>query len=307
MSLAQTPFLFLTLVLILVLTLVHSMSAFAYNVTLEDFDARVIQPSLETPVLVDFWSPGSGPCQSLKPILHKLVEEYGGRFLLAKVNADEYPQLVQHFGVRSVPSVKVLFGGRIVDEFSGDLPEAEIRAFIDRVVGPAGASLRDEAATLVADGQLEEALAVLGEASRATPEDEAVRLDAVEVLLDLGRQEEAQQLLAAEFAKEADRAQSLRARAALAAGGADIGELQAKLAAAPEDHATRLELAKAQAAAGLYREALESALEVIRRDRFFDEGAGRKAMLQIFEAIASSERYDDLVREYRRALSGLLN
>lgn len=283
------------------------MSAFSYNVTLEDFDARVAQPSLEVPVLVDFWAPWSGPSQALKPILHKLAEEYSGRFLLAKINADENPELAQHFGVRNLPAVKIVFGGRIVDEFNDLLPESEIRAILERVVGPAPTSLREEAAALVANGQLEEALGVLVEASRAAPEDEAVRLDAVEILLDLGRLDEAQQLLAPEYNKETDRAQSLRARVALSAGGADLGALLEKVEASPNDHASRLELSKAQAAAGLYREALESALEVVRRDRFFEEGAGRKAMLQIFEAIASSERYDDLVREYRRALSAALN
>lgn len=283
------------------------MPAFAYDVTLANFEAQVIQPSLETPVLVYFWAPWSGPCQNLKQILHKLADEYGGRFLLAKINSDENPQIAQHFGVRDVPSVKILFNGRLVDEFSGEQSEAEVRIVLERLLGPAAGSLRDEAAALVAAGQLEEALVVLIEATRENPQDEAARLDAVEVLLDLGRLEEAQQLLAAEYIKEAARAQSLRARAALASGGADTAELEAKLAANPDDHAARLELSKAQAAAGQYREALESALEVVRRDRFFDEGAGRKALLQIFEALGGSERYDDLVREYRRALSAALN
>ena len=90
-------------------------------------------------------------------------------------------------------------------------------------------------------------------------------------------------------------------------GSADTAELERKLAAAPDDHAARLELSKAYAAAGLYREALEAALEVVRRDRFFGEGAGRKAILQIFEALGADERFDDLVREFRRALSAALN
>ncbi|HJW23968.1 MAG TPA: tetratricopeptide repeat protein [Rhodocyclaceae bacterium] len=285
------------------------MSAFSFDVSLEDFEAKAFQPSLEVPVLVDFWAPWCAPCQTLKPILEKLAEEYGGRFLLAKVNSDENPELAQHFGVRSIPSVKVLHGGRLVDEFNGALPEKEIRALLDRILPPAAedGGLRQEAAALAAEGDLEGALDKLAEATQIDPNDEAARLDAVEVLMDLKRNDEARALLDLQYEKEASRAQALKARLALAAGGADTAGLEQKLAANPDDHATRLELSKAYAAAGQYREALQTALEVVRRDRFFDEGAGRKAILQIFEALGSDERYDDLIREFRRALSAALN
>lgn len=284
------------------------MSAYAFDVSLEDFEEKAFHPSMSVPVLVDFWAPWCSPCQVLKPMLEKLADEYGGRFLLAKVNSDENPELAQHFGVRSIPSVKALAGGQLVDEFNGALPESEVRAFIDRLLppGPAG-NPRDEAAALAAEGKLDEALALLGQLSRERPEDEGIRLDAADVLMQLGRNDEAGQILAAEYVQEADRAQSLRARQALAAGGADTAALEAKLAGNPDDHATRLELSKAHAAVGNYREALAAALEVVRRDRFFGEGAGRKAILQIFEALGADERFDDLVREYRRALSATLN
>ena len=285
------------------------MSAFSFDVSLEDFEAKAFQPSLEVPVLVDFWAPWCAPCQTLKPILEKLAEEYGGRFLLAKVNSDENPELAQHFGVRSIPSVKVLHGGRLVDEFNGALPEKEIRALLDRILPPAAGDggLRQEAAALAAEGDLEGALDKLAEATQIDPNDEAARLDAVEVLMALKRNDEARALLDLQYEKEGSRAQALKARLALASGGADTAALEQKLAANPDDHATRLELSKAYAAAGQYREALQAALEVVRRDRFFDEGAGRKAMLQIFEALGSDERYDDLIREFRRALSAALN
>jgi putative thioredoxin len=284
------------------------MSQFSFDVSIEEFEAKVIQASLQVPVVIDFWAPWCGPCQTLKPMLEKLAEEYAGRFLLAKVNSDENPELSQHFGVRSIPSVKVLFQGQLVDEFNGALPEGQIRAFLDRFALPdAGGNLREEAAALVAAGQLDEALAKLSQASREKPGDEGIRLDAIEVLMQLGRNDEAGQLLTADYAQAADRANALRARLALAAGAADTAGLEAKLAANPEDHATRLELARACAGQNRFREALDNALEVVIRDRFFDEGAGRKALLQIFEALAGSEQYDDLVREFRRKLSAALN
>jgi putative thioredoxin len=284
------------------------MSQFSFDVSIEEFEAKVIQASMQVPVVIDFWAPWCGPCQTLKPMLEKLAEEYAGRFLLAKVNSDENPELSQHFGVRSIPSVKVLYQGQLVDEFNGALPEGQIRAFLDRFALPdAGGNLREEAAALVAAGQLDEALAKLSEASREKPGDEGIRLDAIEVLMQLGRNDEAGQLLAADYTQAADRANALRARLALAAGAADTAGLEAKLATNPDDHATRLELARAYAGQNRFREALDNALEVVVRDRFFDEGAGRKALLQIFEALGGSEQHDDLVREFRRKLSAALN
>ncbi|WP_306607732.1 tetratricopeptide repeat protein [Azonexus sp.] len=286
------------------------LSAFAFDVSIEDFEVKVLQASLQVPVVVDFWAPWCAPCQTLKPMLEKLAEEYKGRFLLAMVNADENGELAGHFGVRNIPSVKVVFQGQLVDEFNGALPEAQVREFLDRIALPAvegeGVNLREAAAALLGEGKLEEALAKLVEASQANPQDQAVQLDAIDVLMQLGRNDEAAQLLAGEYKDEADRATALRARLALAQGAADSAPLEAKLAANPDDHATRLELARAYAAQSRFREALEAVLEVIRRDRFFDEGAPRKAMLQLFEALAG-EQYDDLVREFRRKMSAALN
>ena len=285
------------------------MSEFAFDVSIEEFEAKVLTPADTVPVVVDFWAPWCEPCKVLKPLLEKLAEEYQGRFLLAKVNSDENPELAQHFGVRSIPSVKVLFRGQLVDEFNGALPEGQIREFLDRVALPAGpehANLREQAAALVAEGKLEEALAVLVQASQANPQDQAIQLDAVDVLMQLGRNDEAKQLLAGDYANEPERANALRARLALLDGAADTAPLEAKLAANPDDHATRLELSKAYAAQSRFREALEAALEVVRRDRFFEQGAGRQAILSLFEAL-TGEQYDDLVREFRRKLSATLN
>jgi len=283
------------------------MNEFSYDVGLDNFEAAVLQASREVPVVVDFWAPWCQPCQTLTPLLDKLAGEYGGRFLLAKVNADENPEIAQQFGVRSIPTVKVVFEGRLVDEFTGALPESELRAFIDRLTPSPAEPLRAEAAALIAEGRQEEALACLVHASQLDPKNEAVRLDGAELLIALGRNDEARALLGSDFTAQADRAEALRKRLELAEMKIDTGALDARLASNADDHAARLERSHALAAAGKYREALEDAMEVVRRDRFFDEGAGRKALLEIFTLLGGSEQYDDLVREYRRALSAALN
>lgn len=285
------------------------MSEFAFDVSIENFETKVLKPAETVPLVVDFWAPWCEPCKVLKPMLEKLAEEYKGRFLLAMINADECPEIAQHFGVRSIPSVKVLFQGQLLDEFEGALPEGQLREFLDRfalAAGPGG-NLREEAAALVADGKLEEALAKLVEASRAQPQDQAIQLDAVDIMMQLGRNDEAAQLLSGDYPQEADRAKALRARLALAAGAADTAGLETRLAANPDDHAARLDLSRAYAAQGDFRAAMAEAFEVLVRDRNFDEGAGRKALLQLFEALAGSEQYDDLIREFRRKMSAALN
>jgi putative thioredoxin len=283
------------------------MSEFHYDVSLQDFEARVIQVSLTTPVLVDFWAEWCGPCKTLKPLLEKLAEEYQGRFLLAKVDADANPELCQYFNVRSIPTVAALVGGQPRDGFTGVLPESELRAFIDRFALPPKVNLRAEAATLAQTGDWEGVLAILSRATAENPHDEGARLDAVEALLELNRQEEAGQLLKQEYISEAGRAQALQARLALAANATEVAPLLQKITANPDDHAARLALARAYAGNGQYEEALDAALEVTRRDRFFEAGAGRQTLLEFFAALAGNTHYDDLVRKYRRALSALLN
>ncbi|MDR1350569.1 MAG: thioredoxin [Zoogloeaceae bacterium] len=283
------------------------MSDFHFDVSMQDFEARALQASLKTPVLVDFWAEWCAPCKTLKPLLEKLAEEYQGRFLLVKVNADENPELSGYFGVRSLPTVVMLVEGQPKDGFVGARPEAEIRAFIDRFAPPPPVDARLEAAKQAEAGDWQGAYALLQPFLVEHPQDEAALLDAVAALMELGRAEEAESLLAREFTQEAERAQAFRARLALARTAADAAPLLEKLAANPDDHAARLELAKTFAGQGRYAEALEAALEVVRRDRHFDDAAGRRVLLELFAIIGATECYDDLVRQYRRALAALLN
>ena len=109
-------------------------SSFIYDVTVENFQQVVLQTSMNRPVLVDFWAEWCNPCKSLMPTLAKLADEYQGKFILAKVNTEEQQQLAAHFGIRSIPCVKLFLKGEMVDEFMGALPEPEVRSFIDKYI-----------------------------------------------------------------------------------------------------------------------------------------------------------------------------
>lgn len=287
-------------------------SPHAYAVTAANFVDQVIHASRQRPVLVDFWAPWCGPCRALGPLLEKLANDYGGRFALAKVNSDEEQALAAQFGIRSIPTVKVVVDGQIVDEFTGALPEAALRQIIDRHLVSPAEPLRQAALDLLADDQPEAALRKLAEASQLDPGNDAIRLDAAEVLLELGHLDQADALLGRDYPApvDAERLARLRQRRALmaeAGSAAPVDELRATLAADPDDHASRLTLAKTLAAHGDIEGALEAALEVVRRDRSFGDDAGRKTLLQLFELFASRPDADPIVRRYRRALSAALN
>lgn len=287
------------------------MTANAYDASLADFEHKVIAASREVPVLVDFWADWCQPCRILKPILEKLAVEYGGRFKLAKVNSDQNQELAVRYGVRGIPAVKAFVGGEMVDEFTGALPEAQVREFIDRLIPSPGEPMRLDAAEARRAGDLAAARQLLLEAIAFDPANEAAQLDLAEVFLDEGAIEEAKGIIAAraETARDRARIEALAARLQLASsgGGADLPELERKLAADPADLAARLQLANALALKHDYRPAFEHLLEIVRRDRRWNDEAGRKTLLTLFSLLGSHAEHDDLVREYRVALARTLN
>lgn len=280
------------------------MSDHDLDVGLADFERQVIEESRTRPVVVDFWAPWCGPCKSLKPVLEKLAAEYGGAFRLAKINSDENQALATRYGVRGIPSVKAFVNGEAVDEFSGALPEGEVRAFLDRLIPSPAAELRAAALELRAAGDMAGALQALADASRLDPSHVGIRVDATEIMLDLGELDEARRLLG-NLADDADpRVPRLRARLKfMDAGGDDPAGLEARVAANENDLAARLKLANLAVAAGRYEAGMDQLLEIIRRDRGFEDDVGRKTLLAVFDLLGS----DPLVSQYRRKLASALN
>jgi putative thioredoxin len=227
------------------------MSPHAFDVSTAEFQEKVVAASQHVPVLVDFWAEWCAPCRQLKPVLEKLAAEYGGRFLLAKVNSDQNQELAGRCGVRGIPNVKAFVGGHLVDEFTGALPEAQVRAFIDKLLPSPAEPLRVAAQEARASGEIELALSLLDDASQADPANETVQLDMAEIRIDAGQLDAARALLDAleHKARDASRHKALQARLKLVAagGGADAAALQARIAANGDDLDARLQLANALA------------------------------------------------------------
>jgi len=280
------------------------MSEHALDVGLADFAQHVIEESKHRPVVVDFWAPWCGPCKSLKPILEKLAVEYGGKFLLAKINSDDNQELAARYGVRGIPSVKAFIDGEPVDEFSGALPEGEVRAFLDRLIPSPADELRQQAAAARVAGDISGALKLLAEASKIDPGHVGVRLDAAEIMLDLNEADEARRLIGSVPDDADPRVPALKARLQfMGAAGEDEAVLTARVAANENDLEARLKLANLLVAAGQYEAGMDQLLEIVRRDRGFEDDIGRKTLLSVFNLLGGGER----VSRYRRLLASALN
>ncbi|MGC8467154.1 MAG: thioredoxin [Acidithiobacillus sp.] len=284
--------------------------ALVIDVREDNFAAAVLEESKRRPVVVDFWAPWCGPCRALGPVLEKLAEEMAGAFLLAKVNSDENPELSRNFQVRGIPAVKAFRDGKVVDEFTGALPESAVRKFLEGIVPPPGDDLRQAALAAMEAGREDEAEKLFREALAANPRNDAARLSLARLHSAQGRWEEVNADIAAmspAFQLE-DEVQALKALLEFSQAvqsAPPMAELERRLREARGDeraqalylHALRLLLQ------GQEEPAMEELLELVRDHRQYGDDLGRRTLLQIFTVLGARH---PLVEKYRTRLARTL-
>jgi putative thioredoxin len=264
------------------------------DISLHNFETDLIAASMLQPVLLDIWAPWCGPCKALGPVLERLEAAYAGRFVLAKLNSDEQPeiagQLSQMFGVRSIPLCVLFKGGQPVDGFVGALPEAQVRGFLDKHVPSAEEAVANEevaqAESLLAEGDVETALERLREAVAKAPDNDAARYDYLHALLTAGRVEDARaayEPVASKAIQEANIAACGHWLAACeqARRGRAMDQLDAALAIDKRDFDARFERAQLHYAAQRFTDAMDDLLEILMRDKRWRDELARKTYVAI--------------------------
>ncbi|MGB0219630.1 MAG: tetratricopeptide repeat protein [Sinimarinibacterium flocculans] len=271
-------------------------SASAEIIDVTDFAREVIERSQQIPVLVDFWADWCGPCKQLTPMIEAAVRRFAGRVVLAKVDTERHQQWAQRAGVRSIPNVKLIIGGRVVDEFTGVQPQSTIEQWLEQMLPPPPVDVVAEADALLAQGHVEDAHALLMQALQDPQSPPGVPLRLARLLL-LEDPQSALGLIAQipPGTREHDDAQAMQRVLAFMQLSAD--DLEASPAKAPYVEAAR------RLSEGQIEAAMDSLIDAVRADRKFNEDAARKRLIDLFDWLGSG---DERTREYRLRLYDVL-
>jgi putative thioredoxin len=280
------------------------------------FAKDVLEASRTRPVIVDFWAPWCGPCKTLGPIIEKAVKNAKGAVQLVKVNIDENQMLAQQLRIQSIPAVYAFFQGRPVDGFVGALPESQIKQFIDRLVQATGgtapgdqlAELLEHARAALEGGDVSLAARVYAEILQQEPENPVAIAGMAKCYVKTGDMTRAKNLLAKLPPAIANHAEIVAVRSAIelaeqAQNAGPVGDLEAKVAADPKDHQARFDLALALNAGGKRAEAVDHLMEIVKRDRKWNDDGARKQLVQFFDAWGPT---DEATVAGRKKLSSVL-
>ncbi|OOG64996.1 thioredoxin [Rhodanobacter sp. B04] len=280
--------------------------AHVFDVDQQSFEADVLQASLTTPVLVDFWATWCEPCKTLGPMLEKLAAEYNGAFRLGKVDVDTQRELAGMFGIRSIPTVMLVKDGQVLDGFAGALPEGQLREFLSRHVQPLEAAAEPAAAEVVPETPAQ-AIDRLQQAIAAEPGKPDLKLDLALALMRAGQVDSAAAELAALPANLATDTRAVRLRSELDLTHAlkdapRTGELQQRVQADASDWIARDQLGVRLLLEGDAEAGLEQFLTILQKARDWNDGQAKKRLLAAFATLDDAE----LVGRYRRKMASLL-
>jgi putative thioredoxin len=280
--------------------------------TTQGFMKDVIEESKRQPVLIDFWAPWCGPCKQLTPILEKVVKAAKGKVKLVKMNIDDHPAIPGQMGIQSIPAVIAFVNGQPADGFMGALPEGQVLAFIERLtkgkVGGEAQDLMKAAETALAEGDAQSAAQVYAQLIEEDPTNIGAIAGLSRCYLAVSELDKAKETLAKVPEAKRNDAAVAAARAALevaeqANSVGPVGELENKVAANPLDHQARFDLAVALSAANRRQDAVDNLIEIVRRDRKWNDDGARKQLVQFFEAWGPA---DEATVAGRRRLSSIL-
>ncbi|MBT3702567.1 MAG: thioredoxin [Alphaproteobacteria bacterium] len=276
------------------------------------FIEDVVEVSKEVPVIVDFWAPWCEPCKQLGPAIEKVVNSANGAVRLVKIDIDQNPAIAQQLRIQSIPAVYAFKDGQPVDGFMGAVPESQIKAFVEKLVGEIGPTAAEEAleaaTTALAEEDFAQAASLFGEVLRTDNSNVDALAGLTQCYIGGGDLERAGQTLDLVKPEDADKPIVTGARAALslaekALDAGDLEPLLAKVEANENDHQARSELSEALLAAGRKEEAVEQLLDIVRRDRKWNDDGARKQLLTLFEAFGNE---DEVTQDGRQKLSILL-